>query len=163
MRHPQRPSSSPPLTPLKAPTQADIAQVTDILENRWSRSAMLVLDRYEQSIWRNDHNAAYKWALAGAINTDKILVLKGRPTDIVGHLHAHRHEMSDVMDKLAGALRGPVPRGTLPPQLSESSMTQPIVPVIDSAIVGQNVPLDSANDAVLTGHDAPQHGHELAK
>ena len=94
---------------LPAPTTAQIANVTDVLEHRWSSNAIMVQDRYTQAIERDDHNAASKWALAGAISTDKILVLKGRPTDIVGHVHAHRHDLSQVMDKLASALR-PVAR-----------------------------------------------------
>ncbi len=64
----------------------------------------MVQDRYTQAIERDDHNAASKWALAGAISTDKILVLKGRPTEIVGHMHAHRHDLGAVMDKLSRAL-----------------------------------------------------------
>ena len=90
---------------LKPPTVSEIAAVTDVLEHKWSSNALLVQERYTQAIERDDHNAASKWALASAISTDKVLVLKGRPTEIVGHVHQHRHELGKVMDKLANALR----------------------------------------------------------
>jgi hypothetical protein len=90
---------------LPAPTPAQIAAVTDVLEHQWSSNALLMQERLTQAIERDDHNAASKWAVATAISTDKILVLKGRPTDIVGHVHAHRHELAEVMDKMSTALR----------------------------------------------------------
>ena len=90
---------------LTPPTVAQIESVTDVLEHRWSSNALMVQDRYTQSIERDDHNAAAKWALAGAISTDKILVLKGRPTEIVGHVHAHRHDIGSLMDRLARVVR----------------------------------------------------------
>ena len=123
---------------LPAPTTAQIGAVTDVLEHRWSSNALLIQDRLTQAIERDDHNAASKWALGGAISTDKILVLQGRPTAIVGHLHAHRHELSQVMDKLAIALR---------PQQSVSIMTQPIGPVPSPAIYSSITPIQVGNDS----------------
>ena len=120
-----KPPSGPAPARLPAPTTAQIGAVTDVLEHRWSSNALLIQDRLTQAIERDDHNAASKWALGGAISTDKILVLQGRPTAIVGHLHAHRHELSQVMDKLAIALR---------PQQGVSVMTQPIGPVVTQPI-----------------------------
>src|SRR3990167_10508961 len=140
-RHPHTPARLP------APTPAQITAVTDILEHRWSSNALMVQDRYTQAIERDDHNAASKWALAGAISTDKILVLKGRPTDIIGHVHAHRHDLSAVMDKLATALR---PARDIP--VIRPALTSP-------TMAGS---LDQANDAVLTPANAPQHGHDAS-
>jgi len=118
---------------LPAPTAAQIANVTDVLEHRWASNALMVQDRYTQSIERDDHNAASKWALAGAISTDKILVLKGRPTEIIANLHAHRHDMAPLMDKLASAARsihsfappfGPVPSPQSHPTIIVASIAQ---------------------------------------
>ena len=90
---------------LSSPTVAQIEAVTDVLEHRWSSNALMVQDRLTHAIERDDHNAAAKWALAGGISTDKVLILKGRPTDIVGHVHAVRHEIGPLMDRLARVLR----------------------------------------------------------
>ena len=91
-------------TALTTPTPAQLGAVMDGLEHTWSENALLVQQRLYHAIERDDHNAASKWALAGAIATDKLLVLKGRPTEIIGHLHAHRHDHGAIMDKLARAL-----------------------------------------------------------
>jgi len=50
--------------------------------------------------------AAKAWELNNILGThiDKLLVLEGRPTDIHAHLHAHRHEILDVGERLAQAL-----------------------------------------------------------
>lgn len=118
------------------PTPAQIETVTDVLEYRWASNAIMVQDRYTQAIERDDHNAASKWALAGAISTDKILVLKGRPTEITGHLHAHRHDIGPLMNKLASALR-PVAR-----------------PAFHSPITRVEVGNEPRHDAPLTPIDA---------
>ncbi len=142
-RHPHTPARLP------APTPAQITGVTDVLEHRWASNALMVQDRYTQAIERDDHNAASKWALAGAISTDKILVLKGRPTDIVGHVHAHRHDLGDVMDKLARAVRtrglGPV----MEPVAHPVAHLDPHPTII--------VASPSADDASLT---SPGTGHD---
>ena len=143
-RHMSRPHLPAKLPP---PTTAQIANVTDVLEHRWSSNAIMVQDRYTQAIERDDHNAASKWALAGAISTDKILVLKGRPTDIVGHVHAHRHDLGDVMEKLASALR---PSRTIHAKLD--TVGEPVAsPHLDSVIITQ---LASSNDALPSPGDA---------
>ena len=89
---------------LTQPTPAQLGTVMDGLEHTWSENSLLIQQRLYHAIQRDDHNAASKWALAGAISTDKLLVLKGRPTEIIGHLHAHRHDHGAIMDKLARAL-----------------------------------------------------------
>ena len=105
LKPPTRPAE--PTQRLPAPTPAQIASVTDVLEHRWSSNALMMQDRLTQAIERDDHNAASKWSLGGAIATDKILVLQGRPTAYVGHVHAHRHELGPVFEKIASALRSP--------------------------------------------------------
>ena len=169
---------------LVPPTPAQITAVTDVLEHQWASNALMVQTRYTQAIERDDHNAASKWALAGAISTDKILVLKGRPTDIIGHVHAHRHDLSAVMDKLAMALRPAQitsiqtesERSTVGRYASDSehdaqglasaivSLPAPVGPVIRPALTSPTMAgsLDQANDAVLTPANAPQHGHDAS-
>ncbi len=75
------------------------------LEDKWSRNALGVQQRFGEAIARDDAQAAQKWAIAAGISTEKVLLMKGRPTEIVANLHAHRHELGDVMDKLAIAAR----------------------------------------------------------
>lgn len=49
---------------------------------------------------------AKAWELNNILGThvDKLLLLEGRPTDIHAHLHAHRHEILDVGERLQQAL-----------------------------------------------------------
>ena len=116
------PSDLPALRP---PTQAQITAVTDGLEYKWSHNALAIQDRLTQAIELGNASDAQRWAVAGGISTEKVLLLKGRPMEITGHLHAHRHDLGAVMDKLALAARTlPVASGT---------------PVSHSPQVGQNV------------------------
>ena len=102
---PPSPLTKAPVAPgLVQPSPAQLGTVMDGLEHTWSENSLLIQQRLYHAIQRDDHNAASKWALAGAISTDKLLVLKGRPTEIIGHLHAHRHDHGSIMDKLARAL-----------------------------------------------------------
>ena len=92
---------SPSLTP---PTPAQITHVLDGLEHKWSENALSIQDRLTQAVHSNDAASAQKWAIAGGISTEKVLLMKGRPTEILGHLHAHRHELGPMVGKLAQAL-----------------------------------------------------------
>ena len=137
-----RPPTKPmePAQRLPAPTPAQIASVTDVLEHRWASNALMAQDRFTQAIERDDHHAANKWAVTNGIATDKILALQGRPTTYVGHIHVHRHELSSVMEKIARSLRRPgVPVASLP--------LAPVTQVID---------LGMANDATQHGHVSPK-------
>ena len=107
---------------LTQPTPAQLGTVMDGLEHSWSENSLLIQQRLYHAIQRDDHNAASKWALAGAISTDKLLVLKGRPTEIIGHLHAHRHDHGSIMNKLAGAL-GMTTRDVNTPALVSAPLT----------------------------------------
>ena len=93
------------LATLKPPTQAQIATVTDGLEYKWSHNALAIQDRLTQAVELGQAADAQKWAIAGGISTEKVLLLKGRPTEITGHVHAHRHDIGPLMDRLAHALR----------------------------------------------------------
>ena len=44
-------------------------------------------------------------AIRGGIATEKALLAAGQPTEIVANVHAHRHEIGPLMDRLAQAAR----------------------------------------------------------
>lgn len=90
---------------LPAPTAEKVANVIPELTDKWSRTTLMALERLEQAIADGDGLGSKYWATAAGIGTDKIMPLKGMPTQIVSNLHAHRHEIGDVMDKLAIAAR----------------------------------------------------------
>lgn len=129
------PSSLPALRP---PTQAQIATVTDGLEYKWSHNALAIQDRLTQAVELGQAADAQKWAIAGGISTEKVLLLKGRPTEITGHFHAHRHELGPLMDRLAQLVR---------PSMASVSVT----PVTHSHAVGQNARVIITQSP---GHDA---------
>jgi hypothetical protein len=81
------------------------ANVLGHLEDKWSTNALSIQQRLSESVERDDASAAQKWAIAAGISTEKVLLMKGRPTEIIANLHAHRHELSPLMDKLASAAR----------------------------------------------------------
>lgn len=95
--------------PVKASTvyisPAQTKAVLSGLDEKWSRNALAIQERLQQAIDRNDHNASRQWAIAGGVATEKTLLVKGYPTEIVANLHAHRHDLSDVMEKMAKAAR----------------------------------------------------------
>jgi len=108
------PFTKPALPALKPPTQAQIATVTDGLEYKWSHNALAIQDRLTQAVELGDAAQAQRWAIAAGISTDKVLVLKGRPTEIIANLHAHRHDMAPLMDKLSAAIKFTSARGFAP-------------------------------------------------
>lgn len=77
------------------------AVVKDLLLTAWSANAELLQTRLHEAATDSEHNAAKSWAIAAGIATEKTLLLAGQPTQLVGHLHAHRHDLSDIIDKLA--------------------------------------------------------------
>ena len=48
---------------------------------------------------------AKNYALTAAISIDKVAMVQGWPTQIVAHLHEHRHALGGVADKLAEVAR----------------------------------------------------------
>ena len=48
---------------------------------------------------------AKNYALTAAISTDKLAMVQGWPTQVIAHLHEHRHALSDVAGKLAEVAR----------------------------------------------------------
>ena len=91
--------------PLHPVAPERILNVLPELEREWSARALELQQRAQEAADRGDHFAAQRWTWCAGVATDKTLLLKGRPTEITGHLHAHRHDLGDVMDKLASAAR----------------------------------------------------------
>ena len=48
---------------------------------------------------------AKNYALTAAISTDKLAMVQGWPTQVIAHLHEHRHQVAGVADKLASVAR----------------------------------------------------------
>ena len=48
---------------------------------------------------------AKNYALTAAISTDKLAMVQGWPTQVIAHLHEHRHQVAGVADKLAQVAR----------------------------------------------------------
>ena len=60
------------------------------------------------AIRNNDHNSSQdvkNYALAMAISIDKMGLIQGWPTQVVAHLHEHRHEVGNVASKLSEVAR----------------------------------------------------------
>ncbi len=120
-------------------TRAQVANVLPELEQRWSVNALGVQERLTQAVERDDAQAAQKWAIAGGISTEKVLLMKGRPTEIIANLHAHRHELGDIAAKLAIAAsvqQRHVQRGFAK---SVTPVTHPIAPVTHLPLASENV------------------------
>jgi len=89
--------------------QDEMTRTTDVytlpkkgsLHERWQTNAMRLQDRLRDATQAGEHNAARCWAIAGGIATEKSLLLAGQPTQLVAHLHAHRHDLAGIIDKLA--------------------------------------------------------------
>ena len=48
---------------------------------------------------------AKNYALTAAISIDKLAMVQGWPTQVIAHLHEHRHQVASVADKLASVAR----------------------------------------------------------
>ena len=48
---------------------------------------------------------AKNYALTAAISIDKLAMVQGWPTQVIAHLHEHRHKLHEVGDKLAAVAR----------------------------------------------------------
>src|SRR3990167_5067156 len=64
-------------------------------------------------------------AIRGGIATEKALLAAGQPTEIVANVHAHRHEIGPLMDRLAQAARVLSVRAKEPATLPHSSSSKP--------------------------------------
>ena len=93
----------PPLQPVSGET---VANILPVLEERWSKAAIQCHQRALEAAETGNYNAANRWIWCAGVATDKVNALKGRPAEIIGHVHAHRHELMPLMDKLSTALRG---------------------------------------------------------
>ena len=45
------------------------------------------------------------YALSAAISIDKVALIQGWPTQVIAHLHEHRHDIKGLADKLASVAR----------------------------------------------------------
>ena len=108
----------------------------------WQQQAFAALDEMElrQREGTLTPRDGKDLAIKGGICTEKALLAAGQPTEVIGHVHAHRHELGALMDRLVTAL-GPVSR--LDSRLAKS------VILTHSA---------SANDASPSPTDAASNG-----
>ena len=79
----------------------------DELVALWQQSALGVLDEIE--LRRREGTLTPRdWkdlTIAGGVSTEKALLAAGQPTEIVANLHAHRHDLGPIADKLNSAAR----------------------------------------------------------
>lgn len=78
----------------------------DELIASWQQQAFAALDEMElrQREGTLTPRDGKDLAIKGGICTEKALLAAGEPTATITNLHLHRHEISDVVDKLARAL-----------------------------------------------------------
>lgn len=79
----------------------------DGLTAAWQQRAFAALDEMElrQREGTLTPRDSKDLAIAGGICTEKALLAAGQPTEIVANLHAHRHELGPLMDRLAQVMR----------------------------------------------------------
>ena len=78
------------------------------LVSMWQQSALGALDEIELRR-REGTLTPQDWknlSVAGAVSTEKTFLAAGQPTEIVANLHAHRHDLGPLMDRLQATLRG---------------------------------------------------------
>ena len=70
------------------------------LMSAWQENTFAVLEKMKVAIADDKSRAAREWSTSAGIGTDKILVLSGRPTQIVAGLHEVRHTLPAVAERL---------------------------------------------------------------
>ena len=65
------------------------------------------LDHFRRQAERGELTAQDRknLALTAAISIDKLAMVQGWPTQVIAHLHEHRHKLGEVGDKLAAVAR----------------------------------------------------------
>ena len=100
-----------PVLNLSKPRDKRILNVIDRegLVAAWQQQAFAALDEMElrQREGTLTPRDGKDLAIKGGICTEKALLAAGQPTEVIGHLHAHRAEIGPLMDRLVSAL-GPV-------------------------------------------------------
>jgi hypothetical protein len=75
------------------------------LLNLWATNAKSLQQCMVESIGERNNQATKNWAIAAGIATEKTLLLDGQPTQLVAHMHAHRHDLGQIIDKLTSVAR----------------------------------------------------------
>ena len=65
------------------------------------------LDHFRRQAERGELSAQDRknLALTAAISVDKLAMVQGWPTQVIAHLHEHRHQVASIADKLASVAR----------------------------------------------------------
>jgi len=90
---------------LKGITAEQRKNVIEELDQRWCAHALDNLQRAQESAAAGKSFDARNWTWAAGVATDKVFAIREIPTQIVSNVHEHRHDISQVMDKLAVAAR----------------------------------------------------------
>jgi len=114
---------------LRQVTAEEKANILGTLEDKWTQRAVEIQQRLGEAVERGDHNEAQRWTWCAGVATDKIRDLKGRPPETIVHLHAHRHDLGPLFDRLASV------RGVAHPQLAP---TNSVTRVVDVAGAGSS-------------------------
>ncbi len=91
----------PPYVKVPPPVKRAVNEVLEQLGDDWGENALAIQKRLAGAIEANDHNAGKAWSVAGAVATEKVLLVNDRPTSIVANVHAHRYQIEGVMAMLA--------------------------------------------------------------
>ncbi len=70
------------------------------LREKWESATEKALRNLAEALNGTKDRLSKDAALTAAICTDKVLLLQGRPTQIVANLHQHRHELGDLVGRL---------------------------------------------------------------
>ena len=97
--------TKPSITALVPPTPDQVKHVVSELDQRWSRTALKALDRFEQAVDAGDGLQSKYWGVSAGISTEKTLLIRGVPTQVVTNIHEVRVSMPEIMEKLAIAAR----------------------------------------------------------
>ena len=150
-----------PVLSLSTPRDKRVLKVVDREEliASWQQSALGALDeielrRREGSLTPRDWKDL---SIAAGVSTEKTFLSAGQPTEIIGNLHAHRHEIGPLMARIARAIgpqREPVAR--IDSQAAKIACDNARI-VTDDARIVTTTPALSPNDAALTVIDAARN------
>ena len=98
-------AASAQLAALKGITADERNNVVALLDERWCAHAFDNLQRAREAAEAGKSFDARNWTWAAGVATDKVFAIREIPTHIVSNIHEHRHDLTQVMDKLASAAR----------------------------------------------------------
>lgn len=93
------------LAELKAITTDERNNVVGELDKRWCDHALHNLQRAREATEAGKSFDARNYTWAAGVSTDKVFAIREIPTQIVANLHAHRVNLSSILDKFASASR----------------------------------------------------------